>query len=79
MRQLGYPPGWLNELQANNQSELVLFDFEGKNTFDQKVKVQELDPDKIIEYAGFNVPLAKGLKDVSCKDLETKKVLFCLY
>ncbi|KAF2880311.1 hypothetical protein ILUMI_25869 [Ignelater luminosus] len=63
MRQLGYPPGWLNELQANNQSELVLFDFEGKNTFDQKVKVQDLDPDKIIEYAGFNVPLAKGVKD----------------
>ncbi|KAK5644889.1 hypothetical protein RI129_006189 [Pyrocoelia pectoralis] len=63
MRKLGYPPGWFNEFIASKESNLVLFDFNGKDASEQKKMVQDLDVNKIIDYHGFNVPLQKGFKD----------------
>lgn len=43
-----------------------MFDIDGncvRNTSGKKV--QGLNPEKVIDYSGFNVPLEKGFKDVS--------------
>lgn len=64
MRMLGYPPGWLEEAQYV-KSDLDMFDIDGnclKNT--SRKKIQGLNPEKVINYSGFNVPLEKGFKDV---------------
>lgn len=65
MRQLGYPPGWYEEAKTVN-SDLMVFDFEGKGsfTFGTNKKI-EINPDSIIEYVGFNMPMEKGIRDVS--------------
>lgn len=61
MRKYGYPPGWLEEAKFV-YSNLSMF---GTVQEAQTKKKQGLDPDKIIDYPGFNVPLGKGVKDVS--------------
>lgn len=65
MRVLGYPPGWLEEAKCI-YSNLDMFDADGK-TVKQKSerKKQGLNPEKIIEYSGFNTPLQKNFRDVS--------------
>lgn len=65
MRRLGYPPGWLEEAKYF-YSNLDLFDAEG-NTVRQNMlrKDQGLNPEKIIEYPGFNTSMDKYIKDVS--------------
>lgn len=63
MRKLGYPPGWFSEIVDSKESNLVLFDFNGKGGGEQKKMVQNLDMNQIIDYHGFNVPLRKGFKD----------------
>lgn len=65
MRCQGYPPGWLEEAKFM-QSELNMFDIDGnsvKNTV--KSKTKGLDPEKVVDYPGFNVPFDKGYRDVS--------------
>nr|CAI5831335.1 unnamed protein product [Callosobruchus analis] len=63
MRLLGYPPGWLEEAKFV-YSDLAMFDAEGKHVLQgvQK-KSQGLDPQKIIDYPGFNMPLDEKIKD----------------
>uniref|UniRef100_A0A1Y1N711 PSP proline-rich domain-containing protein n=1 Tax=Photinus pyralis TaxID=7054 RepID=A0A1Y1N711_PHOPY len=63
MRKLGYPPGWFSEIVDSRDSNLVLFDFNGKGAEEQKKMVPDLDMNQIIDYHGFNIPLRKGFKD----------------
>ncbi|XP_059844199.1 zinc finger CCHC domain-containing protein 8 isoform X1 [Hypanus sabinus] len=69
MRQLGYPPGWLLETQQEN-SGLALYD--GKDTSDgemehdkqhPKAHFPSYDTSKLIDYAGFNTVIPKGIQD----------------
>ncbi|CAH0556094.1 unnamed protein product [Brassicogethes aeneus] len=62
MRFLGYPPGWLEEAKFVH-SNLDMFDIDGKNVQNKKSAKTGLDPDKIVEYVGFNAPFEKGFKD----------------
>uniref|UniRef100_A0A4W3HBF7 Zinc finger CCHC domain-containing protein 8 n=1 Tax=Callorhinchus milii TaxID=7868 RepID=A0A4W3HBF7_CALMI len=71
MRQLGYPPGWLEEAELET-SGLALYD--GKDSSDGEVQDNEQHPkthqpaydtSKLIDYIGFNVILPKGIQDVS--------------
>ncbi|XP_018319670.1 uncharacterized protein LOC108733119 [Agrilus planipennis] len=62
MRRLGYPPGWLEEAQIVH-SDLTVYDFDGKNVITNKKTRPFVDPEKIIDYPGFNVPLDKGFRD----------------
>lgn len=64
MRALGYPPGWLEEAKVV-YSNLDMFDAEGKTVRQKAAKKQGLNPEKIIDYAGFNTPPEKHIKDVS--------------
>lgn len=66
MRTMGYPPGWVEEAFDAN-SDLALFDCDGK-ALDNAVKKEiKINPDKIVEYPGFNAPLEKHIKDVGAK------------
>ncbi|XP_078083185.1 zinc finger CCHC domain-containing protein 8 isoform X2 [Mustelus asterias] len=69
MRRLGYPPGWLLETQQEN-SGLALYD--GKDPSDSETEhdSQHLetyspsyDTSKLIDYAGFNAVIPKGIQD----------------
>ncbi|XP_067861868.1 zinc finger CCHC domain-containing protein 8 [Heptranchias perlo] len=69
MRQLGYPPGWLLEAELEN-SGLALYD--GKDSSDGemehdkqhlKTRLPSYDTSKLIDYAGFNAVIPKGLQD----------------
>lgn len=63
MRILGYPPGWLEEAKYVN-SNLNMFDSEGKTVKKAAPKKKKgLDPEKIVDYPGFNVPMEKGYRD----------------
>ncbi|XP_060529197.1 zinc finger CCHC domain-containing protein 8 homolog [Cylas formicarius] len=65
MREWGYPPGWLEEAKIV-KSDLAMFDIHGnhvKNTHARNIK--GLDPEKLIDYPGFNIPLEKHIKDES--------------
>lgn len=64
MRRLGYPPGWLEEAKYV-YSDLDMFDGEGNTVRQSNKKRQRLNPEKIIEYPGYNVPAEKYIKDVS--------------
>lgn len=64
MRTLGYPPGWLEEAKFVH-SNLDMFDTEGRAVRQANRKIQGLDPEKIVDYPGFNVPMAKHFVDVS--------------
>lgn len=64
MRTLGYPPGWLQEALITN-TKIQMFDFHGCAVNDTKSENKIIDPDKVVEYPGFNVPLEDGFKDVS--------------
>ncbi|XP_067911146.1 zinc finger CCHC domain-containing protein 8 isoform X2 [Heterodontus francisci] len=69
MRQLGYPPGWLLETEQEN-SGLALYD--GKDSSDSemehdkqhlKTRLPFYDTSKLIDYAGFNAVIPKGIQD----------------
>lgn len=60
---MGYPPGWLEEAKFV-YSNLDMFDGEGKTVKEKSKRRQGLNPEKIIEYPGFNVPAEKYVKDV---------------
>uniref|UniRef100_UPI00398F8B01 zinc finger CCHC domain-containing protein 8 n=1 Tax=Pristiophorus japonicus TaxID=55135 RepID=UPI00398F8B01 len=69
MRQLGYPPGWLLETLQEN-SGLALYD--GKDSSDGemehdkhhlKTRLPSYDTSKLIDYAGFNAVIPKGIQD----------------
>ncbi|XP_078410255.1 zinc finger CCHC domain-containing protein 8 [Cetorhinus maximus] len=69
MRRLGYPPGWLLETQQEN-SGLALYD--GKDSSDSetehdkqhlKTHSPSYDTSKLIDYAGFNAVIPKGIQD----------------
>lgn len=64
MRQLGYPPGWLEEAKIQH-SNLKMFGINAQKSTNKSLKKAGLDEKKIIDYPGFNVPLGKGAKDVS--------------
>ncbi|XP_060067366.1 zinc finger CCHC domain-containing protein 8-like [Ylistrum balloti] len=74
MRVLGYPPGWLEEAKVQS-SGLILFDGEG-NEVDVNGESMEdgevsdtvpnrgqIDPEKIIAYPGFTVPVPQDTID----------------
>ncbi|XP_022915999.1 zinc finger CCHC domain-containing protein 8 homolog [Onthophagus taurus] len=63
MRLFGYPPGWLEEAKIE-QSNMSLFNIEGKEDYNSKNKVTtNINVDKIVEYPGFNMPIEEGIKD----------------
>ncbi|XP_055511675.1 zinc finger CCHC domain-containing protein 8 [Leucoraja erinacea] len=69
MRQLGYPPGWLLETQQEN-SGLALYDgrdsSDGEMEHDKqhpKARFPSYDTSKLIDYAGFNAVIPKGIQD----------------
>ncbi|XP_011412413.3 zinc finger CCHC domain-containing protein 8 [Magallana gigas] len=74
MRGLGYPPGWMQEA-LNKESGISIFDKDGNEVLvtgemmedgeihDQLPDQAQIDPEKIIEYPGFTVPPAEGVKD----------------
>ncbi|CAH1118961.1 unnamed protein product [Phaedon cochleariae] len=62
MRLLGYPPGWLEEAKSVN-SNLNMFDADGNNVRHTVKQKQGLDPDKIVDFPGFNVPMDKIFED----------------
>lgn len=64
MRVLGYPPGWIKEAELET-SDLCMFDIDGKTVSNHKRKKISIDPEKIVDYPGFNVPMEKEFHDVS--------------
>ncbi|XP_066245973.1 zinc finger CCHC domain-containing protein 8 homolog [Euwallacea similis] len=63
MRILGYPPGWLEEAKYV-LSDLAMFDIDGNSVGNANTKkIQGLDPEKVVNYPGFNVPFEKNFKD----------------
>ncbi|XP_050310811.1 zinc finger CCHC domain-containing protein 8 homolog isoform X2 [Anthonomus grandis grandis] len=63
MRRLGYPPGWLEEAKYVT-SELSMFDIDGNNVKNPNARKHKgLDPEKVVEFPGFNAPLSKEFKD----------------
>ncbi|CAI9715860.1 zinc finger CCHC domain-containing protein 8 isoform X1 [Octopus vulgaris] len=75
MRFYGYPPGWLQEAKTKTASGMSLFDKHGKqvgvagDTLEDGEVEQtttgddEIDPNLIIEYPGFTVPLPESFRD----------------
>lgn len=78
MRVLGYPPGWIKEAEEE-ASDLYMFDIDGKSVSNHKRKKSCIDPKRIVEYPGFNVPMEKGVHDVGSKVLFTRISLFALF
>lgn len=64
MRKLGYPPGWIEEAYVEH-SELNMYDIEGKDVKNKNQVKTGIDPEKVIDYPGFNAPMEKGMFDVS--------------
>lgn len=62
MRNLGYPPGWLEEAKVL-PSNLSLFDIDGEKIESRKTNKTSIDPSKIVDYHGFNMPINKGCFD----------------
>lgn len=62
MRRCGYPPGWIEDAQVTH-SNISLYDIDGKESSVKNNK-SSIDPNRVIEYPGFNMPLDKGIKDV---------------
>ncbi|XP_066158160.1 zinc finger CCHC domain-containing protein 8 homolog isoform X2 [Euwallacea fornicatus] len=68
MRMLGYPPGWLEEAKYV-LSDLAMFDIDGNSVGNANTKqIQGLDPEKVVDYPGFNVPFEKNFKDAKQAD-----------
>lgn len=63
MRCIGYPPGWMEDAQVS-QSNISMYDIDGKE-LSMKNNKGSINPDKVIEYPGFNMPLESGVWDVS--------------
>lgn len=63
MRVLGYPPGWIEEAEVK-ESDLCMFDIEGKSLVNIKRR-KTINPEKIIDFPGFNIPMEDGIMDVS--------------
>ncbi|XP_059613632.1 zinc finger CCHC domain-containing protein 8 homolog [Phlebotomus argentipes] len=71
MRRLGYPPGWLEEAKISH-SGLSLFDSEGRSVRSSNLEdgqicevQEEYNPEKIIEFPGFNIDPPRGCLDES--------------
>lgn len=73
MRELGYPPAWLEEAKVSH-SGVVIYHNKGVPVLEDNEEEGEIIPDgakdkyditKIIDFPGFNVPLPKDMKDVS--------------
>lgn len=62
MRRLGYPLGWL-EAAKRTASDLALYDFHGREDQRRGDTSAHVDPDKVVEYPGFNVPSPTGARD----------------
>lgn len=78
MRVIGYPPGWLEEAKMGDASELEMFDIEGRHVKSAALRAAPgLDPEKIVDYPGFNIPIEKPFKDVSHPRRETSKMATC--
>lgn len=63
MRMLGYPPGWIEEAHISH-SNLSMFDIEGQDVKSSVKKKNGIDPEKVVEYPGFNAPMEEGTYDV---------------
>ncbi|KAI4462255.1 zinc finger cchc domain containing 8 [Holotrichia oblita] len=61
MRCIGYPPGWMEDAQVT-QSNISMYGIDGKE-LSMKNNKGSIDPDKVIEYPGFNMPLESGVWD----------------
>ena len=72
MRNMGYPPGWLEEAKLQH-SGITLFDSEGEvdRGSDEEGEVilpgdkDRFDPKKFIDFPGFNVKTPSGIRDVN--------------
>ncbi|XP_038645916.1 zinc finger CCHC domain-containing protein 8 [Scyliorhinus canicula] len=69
MRRLGYPPGWLLETEQET-SGLALYDGKDSSNSETEHDKQHLktdspsfDTSKLIDYAGFNAVIPKGIQD----------------
>lgn len=73
MRVLGYPPGWLKTAEVTTLSV-----FDGSDSLtpgcpllasgqfeDGEIASVQYNPDSLIKYPGFNVPIPHGVYDVS--------------
>lgn len=76
MRVFGYPPGWIKEAETEPASDLSLFDIDGKSVSNHKRKKCGIDPEKIIDYPGFNTPMEKGVPDVCTESFHALE-LYC--
>lgn len=63
MRICGYPPGWIEDAWVTH-SNISMYGIDGKELSGKNNKMM-IDPAKVVEYPGFNVPLQHGVKDVS--------------
>ncbi|GJQ83370.1 hypothetical protein Trydic_g18152 [Trypoxylus dichotomus] len=61
MRYSGYPPGWMEDARITH-SNISLYDMDGKELSVKNSRAC-IDPGKVVEYPGFNMPLDKGVKD----------------
>ncbi|GFU39100.1 zinc finger CCHC domain-containing protein 8 [Nephila pilipes] len=71
MRLLSYPPGWLEEAQVES-SGINVYDSKGyalrdesDEGFNMNGSNVQYDPDKFIDFPGFNVPLSPDFEDES--------------
>ncbi|XP_017778317.1 PREDICTED: zinc finger CCHC domain-containing protein 8 homolog [Nicrophorus vespilloides] len=62
MRLMGYPPGWLQEAKVAASNMNIYLDVSkiGKK---KKQKQETIDPEKVVDYPGFNVPTKQGIFD----------------
>lgn len=66
MRRVGYPMGWLEAARCT-ASELSLYDFEGRRDASGADPASPIDPDKLVEYPGFNAPCPEDARDLHAR------------
>ncbi|XP_065345414.1 zinc finger CCHC domain-containing protein 8 homolog isoform X2 [Cloeon dipterum] len=65
MRLYGYPPGWLEEARVKHSGISLIEDVQSTNGSAESDQIEEIDPSKIVEFPGFNVPFKLGTMDES--------------
>lgn len=66
MRIYGYPPGWIEEA-TDHGSSMAVFDIDGKLADTGKGGTR-FNAAKIVQYAGFNIKMEKGMRDEYAKN-----------
>lgn len=72
MRQLGYPPGWMEEAKLEH-SGINLYNSDGRRELDPTEELGEIfipenktqyDIKKVHDFPGYNIPAPEGTRDV---------------